>query len=143
MPPNNKKQIWKPLALDFDRTENEASAAEDVTNNSQRPELAKAGKGANAETGPSGKASSKEPESNKNPGSSTSEASSTSRAGGHVGEVEETQESQGPCDPEDDDDDEIDAGYEDGEFERDHMSRASGRVVGYSKRHKNSQRSRK
>lgn len=145
MPPNNKKQTWKPLAIDFNRAETETTTSKDITNDgaamnsSQRPELAKAEEGAKAESGPSAKASSKEPESNKNPGSSILEASSTSRAGGHV---EETQDDKGPYDPVDDDDD-IDAEYEDGEFERDHMSRASGRVVGYHKRFNNSQRSQK
>lgn len=144
MPSNNKKQNWKPLAIDVNRSANDSIAVKHIMNdqatqnNSRGPELAKFEEGGNAESERPGKASSKEPKSKENPSSRTSEASSTSKAGAHDREGKDSKE---PCDPGDDED--VDTGYEDGEMERDHTARASGRKLEYHKRYHISQRSRK
>ena len=147
MPASNRKQKWKPLAIEFDREEDETTAGKNNTddgtaaNSSQRPQLAEAEDGAKAESGTSGNASSKEPASKQNLSSWESEASSTSQAGAHDGEGKISKE---PYDSIDDDvGDNIGAEYDVGEIETNHTMRASGRVVGYHKRYKNSQRSRK
>lgn len=143
MPSNNKKEDWKPLAIDFNRAVNDSTTAEGIVgdevtqNSSQRPKLAKFEDVDNAESEKPGNASSKEPKSRENPSSRIPEASSTSKAGAHDGEGKDSKE---PCDPGNDED--VDTGYEDGEIERDHTARASGRRLDYDKRFNISQRSR-
>jgi hypothetical protein len=142
--PNNRKQSWTPLKIDFSRTENESTTAKAIIkdgttqNDNQRPELAEAERRGNAESDKLGKTSSKKPEPQANPSSRISEASSTSRASMHYVERKDSDESYDPGD-----DDDIGAAYEDGEIERDHRTRATGRKVEYHKRYNTSQRSRK
>jgi len=151
--PNNRKQSWTPLKIGFSRTENESTTANAIIkdgttqNDNQRPELAEAERRGNAESDTLGKTSSKKPESQANPSSRISEASSTSRASMHYVERKDSDESYDPGDDDESydpgDDDDIGAAYEDGEIERDHRTRATGRKVEYHKRYNTSQRSRK